>query len=195
MSSHDRQPEPSTCSPEEGQRARTVQSNIIDLGLVSEILVRNDKVYFSITVPAEQAEELEPLRQAAEKVVREISGVAGVTAVLTAELRDNKGRPSKPATPARIDGPRVAQARAPATPMTTGQVDITTMTRPIVRQRHRPAPRLRRGPRNREAAPALPSRASNISLLSLPAKVASANQRRLQIFARPPCKRPQGRPV
>ena len=47
-----------------------LEGNIVDLGLVSEILVKDDRVYFSITVPAARAEELEPLRQAAENVVQ-----------------------------------------------------------------------------------------------------------------------------
>ena len=62
-----------------------LQGNIVDLGLVSEILLKDGRVSFSITVPPERADELEPLRQAAEKVVREIEGVTGVVAVLTAE--------------------------------------------------------------------------------------------------------------
>ena len=35
-----------------------LQGNIVDLGLVSEVLVKDDRVYFSITVPAARAEEL-----------------------------------------------------------------------------------------------------------------------------------------
>ena len=62
-----------------------LESNIVDLGLVSEIFIKDDRVYFSITIPASRAEELEQLRKAAEKVVSEIKGVAGVSAVLTAE--------------------------------------------------------------------------------------------------------------
>ncbi len=62
-----------------------LEGNIVDLGLVSEILIKDDRVYFSITIPADRAEELEQLRKAAEKVVSDIKGVAGVTAVLTAE--------------------------------------------------------------------------------------------------------------
>ena len=62
-----------------------LDGNIVDLGLVSEILIKDGRVYFSITVPAARAQELEPLRQAAEKMVAEIEGVAGVTAVLTAD--------------------------------------------------------------------------------------------------------------
>ena len=62
-----------------------LSGNIVDLGLVSEVLIRDAKAYFSITVPADRAKELEPLRQAAEKVVRDLAGVEGVTAVLTAD--------------------------------------------------------------------------------------------------------------
>ena len=62
-----------------------LESNIVDLGLVSEVLVKDGRVSFSITVPAQRAAELEGLRRAADKVVREMEGVAGVLAVLTAE--------------------------------------------------------------------------------------------------------------
>ena len=61
-----------------------MQGNIVDLGLVSEILVKDGRVSFAITVPAQRARELEPMREAAEKVVREMEGVVGVAAVLTA---------------------------------------------------------------------------------------------------------------
>ncbi|MEQ8823094.1 MAG: P-loop NTPase [Filomicrobium sp.] len=97
-----------------------LESNIVDLGLVSEILQRDDRVYFSITVPAEKAEELEPLRQAAQKVVAEIDGVAGATAVLTAEAEaGTAGQPAGGiASGSAANGsnvsehPRVAEARA-----------------------------------------------------------------------------------
>lgn len=91
-----------------------LKGNIVDLGLVSEILIKDQRVYFSITVPVERASELEPLRQAAEKVVKELPGVSGVTAVLTAET---KGRGTAPAAGANggakvVEHPRVQQARA-----------------------------------------------------------------------------------
>jgi ATP-binding protein involved in chromosome partitioning len=94
-----------------------LDGNIVDLGLVSDILVKDDRVYFSITIPASRAEELEPLRGAAEKVVREIEGVAGVFAVLTAEAAPGASRPApQPASvPAGGNGrehPRVTEARA-----------------------------------------------------------------------------------
>jgi ATP-binding protein involved in chromosome partitioning len=92
-----------------------LQGNLVDLGLISEVLLKDDRVYFSITVPAERAEELEPLRQAAEKVVKDIAGVSGVTAVLTAEKP--AGRPTASAAPPRGQAPesaRAADARARA---------------------------------------------------------------------------------
>jgi len=99
-----------------------LESNIVDLGLVSEVLVKDDRVYFSITIDPKRAEELEPLRQAAAKVASDIEGVAGATAVLTAEAAP--GAASAPASPAgRAEHPRVAAARrdgaAPANPQAT----------------------------------------------------------------------------
>lgn len=86
-------------------------SNIVDLGLVSEILIRDDKVYFSITVPTHRAEELEPLRQAAERVVRDIEGVAGATVVLTAQAGSGGGmRP--PQQTSGGTGPETARVQA-----------------------------------------------------------------------------------
>jgi ATP-binding protein involved in chromosome partitioning len=82
--------------------------NIVDLGLVSEVLIRDGKAYFSITVPSNRAEELEPLRQAAEKVVRDIPGLTGVTAVLTAEAAGGTRRQ------ARAESRRVQEARSRA---------------------------------------------------------------------------------
>ena len=92
-----------------------MQSNIVDLGLVSEILLKDGRISFSITVPAERAAELEPLRQAAEKIVRDMDGVQGVVAVLTAEKP--RGGPAAGASAAPRSGPvsesaRVKEARA-----------------------------------------------------------------------------------
>ncbi|MBU2582138.1 MAG: iron-sulfur cluster carrier protein ApbC [Alphaproteobacteria bacterium] len=87
-----------------------LEGNIVELGLVSEILQKDGRVYFSITVPPSKAEELEPLRQAAEKVVAEIEGVAGATAVLTAEAAPGTARQMP--TGANVhEHPRVAEAR------------------------------------------------------------------------------------
>jgi ATP-binding protein involved in chromosome partitioning len=82
-----------------------LDGNIVDLGLVSEVLLKDGRVYFSITVPASRAEELEPLRQAAEKVVSGLAGITGVSAVLTAEAKSGGRAP---------ESARVQAARAQA---------------------------------------------------------------------------------
>ncbi len=88
-----------------------LEGNIVDLGLVSEILIKDDRAYFSITVPAARAEELESLRQAAETVVmRNVKGIAGAIVVLTADAAPGTARPAPAARPA--EHARVQAARA-----------------------------------------------------------------------------------
>ena len=62
-----------------------LDSNIVDLELVSEVVIHKDKVYFSIKVDPDRAQELEPLRQAAEHAVTEIAGVETVAVTLTSD--------------------------------------------------------------------------------------------------------------
>lgn len=64
-------------------------SDIVALGLVSDIFIADGKVFFSITVAAEDAEKLEPLRQAAQKVVEALDGVNAAVVTLTAEKKAN----------------------------------------------------------------------------------------------------------
>ncbi len=72
------------------------ESNIVALGLVSEVVVtEKGKVYFAIAVPPERAQELEPLRQAAEVVISELPGVESATVTLTAEQQ--AGAAARPA--------------------------------------------------------------------------------------------------
>jgi ATP-binding protein involved in chromosome partitioning len=61
------------------------KSNLVDLNLVSEVVLANRKVYFSILVPPARAATLEPMRLAAEAAVKKLAGVDQVSAVLTAE--------------------------------------------------------------------------------------------------------------
>jgi ATP-binding protein involved in chromosome partitioning len=89
-----------------------LEGNLVDLGLLSEILIKDNRVYFSITVPADRAGELEPMRKAAEKVVGDIPGVAGVTAVLTAETTPGAATAARGGASRRIaEQARVQQAR------------------------------------------------------------------------------------
>ncbi len=60
-------------------------NDIVSLGLVSEIVINNGKVYFSISVEPGKARELEPMRAAAEEVVKRIDGVKSVMVTLTAD--------------------------------------------------------------------------------------------------------------
>ncbi len=74
--------------------------NIVDLGLLSDIVIDDGQVFFSITVPAARAGELEPLRQAAEQVVRGLAGVTGTGIVLTAHAGSDAPAAAKPMRPA-----------------------------------------------------------------------------------------------
>jgi ATP-binding protein involved in chromosome partitioning len=75
-------------------RGPDLDSNIVDLGMVSDVFISDAKAYFSITVPAERAKELEPMRAAAERVVKEIPGIKGAMVALTADKK--AGSPSVP---------------------------------------------------------------------------------------------------
>jgi len=87
-----------------------LKGDIVSLGLVSDIFIADEKVFFSITVPAARAKELEPLRAAAERAVKDMQGVAGVMVALTAEKKGG-GMESAPAArpaPARPAAPSPA---------------------------------------------------------------------------------------
>ena len=86
--------------------------NIVDLGLVSEIVVADSKVFFSITVPAERAEELEPLREAAEKAALGVEGVDKASVVLTAAKQAGSANP-----PVRPAPKQASQAGSVPPPM------------------------------------------------------------------------------
>jgi len=95
-------------------RGPDLEGNIVDLGLVSGILIKDGRVTFSIRVPADRAHMLEPLRQAAEQAVLKIDGVDKVIAVLTAE-REAKAGTAAPA-PVR-PAPSASQAAQVPPPM------------------------------------------------------------------------------
>ena len=73
--------------------------DIVSLGMVSGIVVRDGNVGFAIEVEAERGPRLEPLRKAAERAVEALPGVVSVTAVLTAEAKPH-GAPPRPHGPA-----------------------------------------------------------------------------------------------
>ena len=99
-----------------GIRGPDLESNIVDLGMVSDVFISDAKVYFSINVPAERAQELEPLRQAAERVVKALPGVKGAVVSLTAERKQGSAPPPRPqpAAPAHGHSHAHPHSHAPA---------------------------------------------------------------------------------
>lgn len=77
-------------------RGPDLEGDIVSLGMVSDVFISDAKVYFSISVPAERANELEPLRTAAERSVKAIPGVGSVLATLTADRKAGSKPPSRP---------------------------------------------------------------------------------------------------
>jgi ATP-binding protein involved in chromosome partitioning len=81
--------------------------DIVSLGMISGVVVRDGNVGFAIEVEPERGARLEPLRKAAEEAVEALPGVLSVTAVLTAEAKPPGGQ---------MGGPRGAPRSAPAQP-------------------------------------------------------------------------------
>ena len=73
--------------------------NIVALGMVSEIFIADAKAFFSITVPADQADSMEPLRLAAEKAALGVSGIKSAMVALTADRKPGANPAPKPAAP------------------------------------------------------------------------------------------------
>src|SRR3954452_8618753 len=66
-------------------------ADIVSLGMVSGVVVRDGNVGFAIEVEPSRGAHLEPLRKAAEQAVEALPGVLSVTAVLTAETGPRTG--------------------------------------------------------------------------------------------------------
>ncbi len=96
-------------------RGPDFEADIVSLGMVSDIFIADGKVFFSITVPAQRAQELEPLRAAAERAVREMPGVSGATVALTAERKGGGMESAPPPRPA-MQRPQHQHAPRPAAP-------------------------------------------------------------------------------
>lgn len=99
------------------------ESDIVTLGMVSDIFVADGKAFFSLTVPAADAERLEPQRQAAQDLVASMDGIKSAIVALTAERAAGSGAPTPPpAQPKPMAQPK-APAAAPAQ-STTGKPGI-----------------------------------------------------------------------
>ena len=80
-------------------------SDIVSLGMVSGIAIRDGNVAFAIEVAPERGPRLEPLRKEAEKAVEALPGVLSVTAVLTAQAAPRTRPGAQPAAPPRPHAP------------------------------------------------------------------------------------------
>lgn len=89
-------------------------TSIVEAGLVSDIFIADGKVYFSITVPAEQAQALEPLRAAAERAVASMDGVEKAVVALTASRSASKPAAAAPKTQPAAHSHRQAAPAGPA---------------------------------------------------------------------------------
>lgn len=86
--------------------------DLVGLGMISGLTLRDGHVLFSIEVDPQRGPALEPLRQAAEKAVAAIPGVLSVTAVLTAHRGSGAAAPAAPqGAQARPAAPGGAQSR------------------------------------------------------------------------------------
>jgi len=95
-------------------RGPDMEGDLVSLGMVSDVFISDNKVYFSITVPAERAKELEPLRAAAEHAVTAIPGVRGALVTLTADRKAGAPPAAAPQRPGHGQGR--AHSPAPARP-------------------------------------------------------------------------------
>jgi ATP-binding protein involved in chromosome partitioning len=75
-------------------------TNLTSSGRLSEILVDQSRVMFSIAIAAAEADRMEDVRFAAENAVKKLPGVAGVFVSLTADRQAASPAPSqRPASP------------------------------------------------------------------------------------------------
>ena len=102
-------------------RGPDLKGDIVSLGLVSDIFISDAKVMFSISVPADKAEQLEPLRQAAERSVAGLDGVKSVMVALTAE---RKPAPAAAGGPRPSPGPAQGQGASAAGPETPAKPGV-----------------------------------------------------------------------
>ncbi len=62
--------------------------DLVSAGILSEIVIAKDKVYFALSVPQSQASAYEPARKAAEAAVKALPGVANAIVTLTADAKE-----------------------------------------------------------------------------------------------------------
>jgi ATP-binding protein involved in chromosome partitioning len=90
-------------------------------GVLSDILVADGKVFFSITVNAAVVQAWEPVRKRAEAAVKAIPGVTSVMVALTAERKAGAAAPAAPPQPGRAS-PTGARAQGPTSVQGVGAI-------------------------------------------------------------------------
>ena len=101
-----------------GVRDPDRNADIVNLGMVSGLAVKDGNVAFAIEVDPERGDRLEPVRKAAEDAVMGLAGVVSVSAVLTAERQPappSQSPPGQAAGPAPAAGPE-PEAQKPLVP-------------------------------------------------------------------------------
>ena len=88
--------------------------DIVTLGRVTGLVVRDGNVGFAIEVEAARGPRLEPLRKAAEDAVMRLPGVVSVTAVLTAERAAGTAAPRPAPAPGHAHDHAHDHAHGPA---------------------------------------------------------------------------------
>ena len=74
------------------------RQDIVSLGMVQGLIVKDGHVAFSLEVDAKRGPALEPLRKAAEKAAEAVPGVLSVSAVLTAQKSAPQAAPRQAGT-------------------------------------------------------------------------------------------------
>src|SRR3954452_14907947 len=85
-------------------------ADIVTLGMITGVVVRDGNVGFAIEVEPARGAHLEPLRKQAEQIVETLPGVLSVTAVLTAETGARAGGQQAGARSVSLPGSRQARA-------------------------------------------------------------------------------------
>jgi ATP-binding protein involved in chromosome partitioning len=112
-----------------------LEGDIVALGIVSDIVIADGKVYFALSVDPARVEELEPMRLAAEKVVSDISGVKQVLVSLTAHAgagANGGGRPGSPVAGAVRGKPGPGAAVPPPMASQAARIEQSALQKPGV---------------------------------------------------------------
>lgn len=99
--------------------------DIVALGMVSGLLVKDGNVGFSIEVDPEKGPALEPLRKTAEQAVHEMPGVVSATVVLTAHRAQSQSAPPPQGHPPH--GHPQQQQQQEAKPLAPGVKNIVAV--------------------------------------------------------------------